>query len=67
MTDLNVIIERLNNIEKRLASLESHRKFESKLNEIHYRELQEDLDNEPPEHRAAVEKRVAKIMKELND
>jgi hypothetical protein len=56
----------LHQILKRLDALESHRKWEAKLNEIQARREDEDLKHEPPEMRAEIERRVNDMMKELN-
>lgn len=61
------VAERFKRIEERLDALESHRKREAKLIEIEARREEENLKHEPPEVRAEVERRIAEIMKELNE
>jgi hypothetical protein len=64
---LKKILERLDDFDKRLKSLESHERSESKLNEIQARQVWKDLERGPPEHKAEVERRVADMMKELKE
>lgn len=61
------VAEHFKRIDERLDALESYCKRASKLNEIQARQVREDLERGPPEHKAEVERRVADIMKELNE